>query len=169
MFFTILFIHITLCVVLISLVLMQQGKGADMGAAFGGGSSSLFGAGGATDFVTKLTTSLAIAFMVTSILLVRAYTSYSADAGVVTANPLEGSVIKEQAPAAAPAPVAEVPASEVKPAEVTAPLEKQASDKPVDAAPAAAVVEAPVAKAEKPAVAAPADKKNAKKEAKKKK
>lgn len=96
MFYTLLFIHVLLCVILIGLVLMQQGKGADMGAAFGGSSSSLFGAGGATDFVTKLTTSLAIAFMVTSILLVRAYSGFSHMADG-EADALSGSVIADEA------------------------------------------------------------------------
>jgi preprotein translocase subunit SecG len=120
MFYTLLFIHILLCVVLIGLVLMQQGKGADMGAAFGGNSSSLFGAGGATDFVTKLTTSLAIAFMATSILLLKVYINYSHGGGAVAAtNPLEGSIMKQEAP------VVEVPAADVPGAQVAAPAAVQ--------------------------------------------
>lgn len=75
-FFFILFIHCVLCVALIGLVLVQQGKGADAGATFGGGGgNTVFGAAGATDFITKLTTALAIGFMVTSIFLVRSYQS----------------------------------------------------------------------------------------------
>ena len=52
-----LVIHVILSLALIGLVLIQQGKGADAGAAFGGGSSaSTFGASGAGSFLTKLTT-----------------------------------------------------------------------------------------------------------------
>ena len=124
MFYTLLFIHILLCVVLIGLVLMQQGKGADMGAAFGGNSSSLFGAGGATDFVTKLTTTLAIAFMVTSILLLRSYISYSHNGGFgATSDPLAGSMIKQDAPPQQ-APAEAVQAPSVPEEKVSEPVQK---------------------------------------------
>ena len=63
-------IHIIICIALIMIVLLQTGKGADMGAAFGGGSSqTLFGSGGASTFLSKLTTAAAIAFMLTSFAL----------------------------------------------------------------------------------------------------
>src|SRR5688572_24596048 len=62
-------IHVVLCLFLIAVVLLQTGKGADMGAVFGGGSQTLFGSGGAGNFLTKLTTGTAIAFMVTSLIL----------------------------------------------------------------------------------------------------
>jgi preprotein translocase subunit SecG len=62
--------HILICVVLIMIVLLQTGKGSDMGAAFGGGSSqTLFGSSGSATFLTKSTTFIAIAFMVTSLFL----------------------------------------------------------------------------------------------------
>lgn len=90
-----LFIHTVLCLTLIGLVLIQQGKGADMGAAFGGGSNTVFGAGGAADFITKLTTGMAIAFMVSSIFLVKAYSNQSNTAKAVVADPLAGSVMEQ--------------------------------------------------------------------------
>jgi len=62
-------IHITTCLLLIGVVLLQQGKGADMGAVFGGSSSTIFGSGGAGNFLTRLTTGLAIVFMLTSLTL----------------------------------------------------------------------------------------------------
>jgi preprotein translocase subunit SecG len=62
-------VHVLACLFLIVVVLLQTGKGADMGAAFGGGSQTLFGAGGAGNLLTKLTTGTAIAFMVTSLIL----------------------------------------------------------------------------------------------------
>ena len=63
-------IHIVVCFALIMIVLLQTGKGADMGAAFGGGSSqTLFGSTGASTFLTKATTAAAVIFMVTSLWL----------------------------------------------------------------------------------------------------
>jgi len=62
-------IHVLACLFLIVVVLLQTGKGADMGAVFGGGSQTLFGSSGAGNFLTKLTTGTAIAFMLTSLIL----------------------------------------------------------------------------------------------------
>lgn len=72
-FYFLIVVHITLCVALICLVLLQQGKGADLGAVFGN-SNSIFGAGGAGESIGNVTRILALLFMVTSILLVREYT-----------------------------------------------------------------------------------------------
>ena len=95
MFDIILTVHLVLCVALIGLVLLQQGKGADVGATFGGGNNTLFGAGGAVNMITKVTTTVAISFMVTSILLVRAY-GERGHVGPVGASttPLAGSVME---------------------------------------------------------------------------
>ncbi len=66
----ILILHVLTAVCLIVLVLLQQGKGADMGAAFGGGSSgSLFGASGSANFLSRATAVLAVVFFLTSMLL----------------------------------------------------------------------------------------------------
>ena len=63
-------IHVIVCIALIMIVLLQTGKGADMGAAFGGGGSqTLFGSTGASSFLSKLTTVAAIIFMITSFTL----------------------------------------------------------------------------------------------------
>ena len=62
-------VHILVCVALILIVLLQAGKGAEMGAAFGGASQTIFGSAGAMGFLSKLTTVAAIIFMVTSLLL----------------------------------------------------------------------------------------------------
>jgi preprotein translocase subunit SecG len=65
-----LVLHIMVCVVLILVVLLQRGKGSDMGAALGGGgSNTVFGGRGAGNFLTKLTTGAAIGFMLTSLSL----------------------------------------------------------------------------------------------------
>ncbi|ABQ26248.1 preprotein translocase subunit SecG [Geotalea uraniireducens] len=63
-------LHIFVSLALIVIVLLQSGKGAEMGASFGaGGSQSVFGAGGGTTFLSKLTTSAAVIFMLTSLTL----------------------------------------------------------------------------------------------------
>ena len=63
------FLHILVCVALILIVLLQAGKGASVGAAFGGASQTIFGSPGAAGFLTKITTVAAVVFMTTSILL----------------------------------------------------------------------------------------------------
>lgn len=62
----ILIIHLIVCLFLIFIVLIQSSKGAELGAAFGGSSQTLFGARGAATFFSKLTTVAAIVFMLTS-------------------------------------------------------------------------------------------------------
>src|SRR5210317_4821 len=62
-------IHILVCVFLVSIVLLQHGKGADIGATFGGGGQSLFGTEGPVPILNKITTAAAVIFMVTSISL----------------------------------------------------------------------------------------------------
>ncbi len=62
--------YVLIALSLIGLVLIQQGKGADMGASFGAGSSAtVFGSGGSGNFLTKATTYLAVAFFAISLIL----------------------------------------------------------------------------------------------------
>ena len=66
----VLIIHVISVICLIILVLLQQGKGADMGAAFGSGASNtMFGSTGSVSFFTKLTAVIALIFFISSILL----------------------------------------------------------------------------------------------------
>ncbi len=70
MIFLVTIVHIIVSIGLIIIVLLQTGKGAEMGAVFGGGSSStIFGSSGAGNFLTRLTTGFAIIFMLTSLTL----------------------------------------------------------------------------------------------------
>ncbi len=62
-------VHIIVSLGLILVVLLQTGKGAEMGAVFGGSSSTIFGSSGAGNFLTRLTTGMAIVFMLTSLTL----------------------------------------------------------------------------------------------------
>ncbi len=67
-------IHVIIAIALILIVLLQTGRGSDMGAAFGGGSSqTLFGSSGSSGFMTKLTTIAAVVFMLTSLVLAYTY------------------------------------------------------------------------------------------------
>lgn len=96
-------VHVLVCLGLIVVVLLQTGKGTDMGAAFGGGSSAtVFGSSGAGNFLTRMTTGMAIVFMLTSLTL-----GYFAEQGPVssifdTATP-QAQTGDAPAPAAVPA------------------------------------------------------------------
>ncbi|WP_136798585.1 MULTISPECIES: preprotein translocase subunit SecG [Desulfosediminicola] len=81
--------HVVVCLFLVGIVLLQQGKGADIGASFGGSSQSLFGSEGPIPLLNKITTAAAVIFMVTSLSL--AYISSEKSAGSVMK-----SVVKEQ-------------------------------------------------------------------------
>lgn len=61
--------HIFACFFMVIVVLLQTGKGADVGAVFGGSSQTVFGSSGAGNFLTKMTTGIAILFMITSLFL----------------------------------------------------------------------------------------------------
>ena len=95
-------IHVLACLFLIVVVLLQTGKGADMGAVFGGGSQTLFGSGGAGNFLTKLTTGTAIAFMMTSLILTWG-ASRTPTSNLLERLPAAEAPV-ESAPAGAPAP-----------------------------------------------------------------
>jgi len=62
-------VHFIVCIALILIVLLQTGKGSDIGAAFGGSSQTLFGATGAAGFLEKLTAGAAVVFMLTTMSL----------------------------------------------------------------------------------------------------
>jgi len=116
----ILTLHVLLALGIILLVLLQHGKGADMGAAFGSGSSgSLFGATGSANFLSRTTAALAALFFVTSLGL----------AYVATHKPKQtGSSVMQGVtapPAAAPVPAQDVP----KPADAPKPASAPAGSK----------------------------------------
>ncbi|OGT54282.1 MAG: preprotein translocase subunit SecG [Gammaproteobacteria bacterium RIFCSPHIGHO2_12_FULL_41_15] len=79
-----LIIHLLVCIALLGLVLVQQGKGSDLGAAMGAGASNtMFGSQGATPFLMKVTYGFATAFFLTSLSLayVVAHRDHSGDEG----------------------------------------------------------------------------------------
>lgn len=80
MFTLFIVLHVIFCIFLILVILLQTGKGAGIGAAFGGGSQTVFGPRGAGSFIGKVTGTVAALFMITSIIL--AYLSTSGTSGV---------------------------------------------------------------------------------------
>ena len=79
-----LVIHVIIATAIIALVLLQHGKGADMGASFGSGSSgSLFGASGSANFLSRSTAILATVFFASSLLLTYVYAHKGAPKGVL--------------------------------------------------------------------------------------
>jgi preprotein translocase subunit SecG len=116
MFMTLVLIfHIVVCLALILIILLQTGKGADIGAAFGGGSSqTVFGSTGATPFLSKITIAAAVAFMCTSIVL----TYFSGRVGIAT----ERSIVTEESrPETAPAQLPQSDGQKAAPAATPAP------------------------------------------------
>jgi preprotein translocase subunit SecG len=98
-------LHILVCLALILIVLLQAGKGAEMGAAFGGASQTVFGSSGAMGFLTKLTTVAAVVFMATSLIL--AFASTRRASSVMTKQPVQTTTVPElpsETPAETPAP-----------------------------------------------------------------
>ena len=97
---------VIVAVLLIGLILLQQGKGADAGAAFGSGSSgTVFGAAGAGGFLSRLTWGLAIAFF--ALALGMAYMARHAN---ITPQSVVEQAAQQQAPAAATQPATPSPA-----------------------------------------------------------
>ena len=94
-------VHVIVCIALVVIVLLQSGKGAEMGAAFGGASQTLFGGSGGSSFMSKLTTGAAVVFMITCILLSMASKHGLREGNSImnVAPPLTRQQAKPQAPA----------------------------------------------------------------------
>jgi preprotein translocase subunit SecG len=118
----IVIIQVLSALTIIGLVLLQHGKGADMGAAFGSGASgSLFGATGSSNFLSKFTgVAAAVFFAATLGLAFTGNKAASSGAGVMENLPVSS------VPGAAPAPASTTPASSTVPA---APVSSAGSDK----------------------------------------
>jgi preprotein translocase subunit SecG len=143
LFLTVL--HVIVCVFLIAVVLLQRGRGADIGAVFGAGAGgTVFGARGAGNFLTKATTASAVIFMLTSLTL--AYFGRSGE------NRLEFESVQTEGTAAPVAPDANAPLQIPPPPDGAA---VAPSATPTAAANAAGSAESASAAAEPPAAAAP--------------
>jgi preprotein translocase subunit SecG len=131
---TLLIVAQVLCAIaIIVLVLLQHGKGADMGAAFGGGASgSLFGATGSANFLSRMTAGVATLFFLATLGL-----AYAGTAGRIAAKPSGGGVMSTMPPAAPASKAGEIPGpAPTTPADVPAPATEAGKGaggtKPVD-------------------------------------
>ena len=116
-----LVIHVIIATAIIALVLLQHGKGADMGASFGSGSSgSLFGASGSANFLSRTTAILATVFFASSLVLTYVYAHKSAPKGVLDSvlksAPQAPAIDAKDAPSGVPATVPVQPAAPAAPA-----------------------------------------------------
>jgi preprotein translocase subunit SecG len=146
-------VHVLACVILVLVVLLQAGKGADIGAVFGGASTTIFGSSGAGNFLTRLTTGAAIVFMATSLTLTygsnqSGRSTIMPDSGVAVPRagaPADEGMVADGTDEGAPgeaadaAPAGEAPAAAPAPAPAgEAPAgEAPAADAPAEGAPAA--------------------------------
>ena len=123
MIIAIIVLHVIVSIGLILVVLLQTGKGAEVGAVFGGSSSTIFGSSGAGNFLTRLTTGMAIVFMVTSLTL-----------GYFTAKRPTATIFDNRAPAVEPrAPLPPSPAAQPQSAptgDLPVPPDKTQPEKP---------------------------------------
>jgi len=111
----ILVVHVLAAIGVIGLVLLQHGKGADMGASFGSGASgSLFGVSGSSNFMSRATAGFVAVFFATSLTLAYLASNKSGDGSVVKAHAAK-AVAAEKAVPAADSKKPEVPATEVVP------------------------------------------------------
>ena len=104
-------IHVFVCLVLMFVVLLQQGKGGGMGSAFGGASAQVFGGSGAGNILTRATAICAGIFMLTSVTL--AYLSSAKDSGLRAKIAQEEQKSKERGQKREKAPV--VPSASASP------------------------------------------------------
>ena len=111
-------IHVVVSIAICIVILLQQGKGADIGAVFGGSSQTVFGASGAGNALTKTTWALAAMFCATSMIL--AYASTQRAAGSIFSGPFSSAPRSVMATKKAPLKVP-VPAEPATPAAPAAP------------------------------------------------
>jgi preprotein translocase subunit SecG len=119
MFVFITIVHIIVCVVLIMVVLLQTGKGAEMGAAFGGATQTVFGSSGPAGFLSKLTTAVAVIFMITTLTLCYLI-------GRLPVPTIMEKKVEQQAEGAAPTAPDQAPAPLQQAAEQAAPVQQEA-------------------------------------------
>ncbi|MBI3917686.1 MAG: preprotein translocase subunit SecG [Betaproteobacteria bacterium] len=112
----VLVIHVIAALSIIGLVLLQHGKGADVGAAFGSGTSgSIFGAAGSASFLSRATAILAVVFFVSSLGLTYLSSRKTEHKGVMATQPAPSQSLPAQIPEpAVPAPAPGAPAAPAK-------------------------------------------------------
>jgi preprotein translocase subunit SecG len=136
-------LHVVTCLALIVVILLQQGKGAEIGAVFGGSSQTVFGATGAGNVLTKTTWTMAAIFFATSIFLAYASTRRFTGSIFGSGAGFNPKVVYPSKPVVPPAPG--VPAAPANPAAPVSHAPAAPASAPLHAAPAAPA--APVAPA----------------------
>lgn len=115
----VLVVHVFAALGIVGLVLLQHGKGADVGAAFGSGASgSLFGASGSANFLSRATAMLAVVFFLTSLGLTYFTSRKTESKGVMATQPVPAQTLPGQLPSPGSTPVPSVPGGQQAPASV---------------------------------------------------
>lgn len=108
MYIVLIIIHVTVCFLMIGAILLQAGKGAEIGASFGGSSQTVFGSRGPANFLSKFTVVVAAIFMVTSLSLAMLAKERTFSSTVIDLNKKESSQpVSDSTPATPAAPAAE--------------------------------------------------------------
>ncbi len=98
-------LHLVICIALIMIVLLQTGKGSEIGAVFGSSSQTLFGSTGGSTFFGKLTAGVAIVFMITSLILASRSSRVTGDSVMEGVKPAvtEPAITEIEVPSETPA------------------------------------------------------------------
>ena len=125
-------LHLIVCFLMIAAILLQAGKGAEIGAAFGGSSQTVFGSRGPGTFLSKVTVAAAIIFMLTSLGLALLSKKENTGSAVIDLH----SPAHQESPTAESAPAPASESATTQPAETTKPAEGIPSEaEPVPATP----------------------------------
>jgi len=144
LYYAITTLHVIVCIILVLVVLLQSGKGADLAGAFGGGATqTAFGSRGPASFLSKMTTISAVVFMLTSISLSLISTPKTDGRSILETDQQETAMPAEEAPASQP------PASVPSPEELRREWEELGKEGP-QPAPATNQEEPPASKPAEP-------------------
>jgi preprotein translocase subunit SecG len=113
LYFAIVTLHVIVCVILVLVVLLQSGKGADLAGAFGGGATqTAFGSRGPASFLSRMTTVAAVIFMITSVSLSMISSTRSETKSILETTGKQTSKPAEKKPAAQPGTPKAIPTQE---------------------------------------------------------
>jgi preprotein translocase subunit SecG len=108
MYILLIIIHVLVCFLMVGAILLQSGKGAEIGASFGGSSQTVFGSRGPANFLSKFTVVVAAIFMLTSLSLAMLAKERTFSSTVIDLNKKESSqTVPDTTPATPAAPAAE--------------------------------------------------------------
>jgi preprotein translocase subunit SecG len=134
-YYAIVTLHVIVCIILVLVVLLQSGKGADLAGAFGGGATqTAFGSRGPASFLSKMTTVAAVLFMLTSIGLSMISTTKSESKSILENKKQTAQPVKK-APAGLPSKPSETPEQIQKRLEELQQKQQQAAPAPAQAKP----------------------------------